>query len=294
MKQATITRRLLFTWFIVACILVGALAYFQKAYAHTSTLQNKVLGVIAQNAQNIHHTSVYVYQFKTKEETSINDDYKYYPASLMKIAFMLAYYKAAETNPEILQVKVPYPKEILTNFTQHITQGKTIQPGNTYTVDELIKSMLVHSDNSATILLVQHIDRDALKNVYIDLGIAVPDLNDINYSISVKDAAKLLQVLYDGSYVNRQLSDKALTLLKESDYKEGLIAGIPSNISVAHKFGEFALQGDKPVRQLHECGIVYYPKNPYLLCVMTDGDDFSEQSLLIKKISEAVYQEVSN
>jgi hypothetical protein len=36
---------------------------------------------------------------------------------------------------------------------------------------------------------------------------------------------------------------------------------------------------------------VYYPQNPYLLCIMTEGDDFNALSEVIGIVSKAVYEE---
>ena len=71
------------------------------------------------------------------------------------------------------------------------------------------------------------------------------------------------------------MSEKALGLLQKSEFHKGLVAGVPSGTIVAHKFGERdgLTIGEK---QLHDCGIIYYPGNPYLLCVMTRGDNFDE------------------
>ena len=81
------------------------------------------------------------------------------------------------------------------------------------------------------------------------------------------------------------------------DFRDGLVAGVPGNIEVAHKFGEREV--DSQQTQLHDCGIVYYPKRPYLLCVMTRGqhtDDgaVDEQKLqaIIKEVSTIVYNYV--
>jgi hypothetical protein len=56
-------------------------------------------------------------------------------------------------------------------------------------------------------------------------------------------------------------------------YNDGLKAGIPANIELAHKFGERGIIGmnGREQKQLHDCGIIYYPKHPYILCIMTRG-----------------------
>ena len=72
---------------------------------------------------------------------------------------------------------------------------------------------------------------------------------------------------------------------------DDLRKGVPKNIPIAHKFSE-RKQGD--ITQLHDCGIVYYPGNPYLLCVFTKGDDFNELSDAIVTVAKMVYEEVDS
>jgi hypothetical protein len=60
---------------------------------------------------------------------------------------------------------------------------------------------------------------------------------------------------------------------------------------VAHKFGEREsrdLQGNTSY-QLHDCGVVYYPKRPFLLCVMTKGTDSDVLTKVIQDISQSIY-----
>ncbi len=42
--------------------------------------------------------------------------------------------------------------------------------------------------------------------------------------------------------------------------------------------------------EAHDCGIVYYPDSPYLLCVMTRGKDTGQLESIIGKISQITYQ----
>ncbi len=88
------------------------------------------------------------------------------------------------------------------------------------------------------------------------------------------------------------MSAKALTYLVNSEFKEGIAGGVPSEIKVAHKFGERTLSAD--LKHLHDCGIVYYPDNPYILCVMTRGNNYQELSNIIKTISKMTYDEVES
>jgi hypothetical protein len=47
---------------------------------------------------------------------------------------------------------------------------------------------------------------------------------------------------------------------------------------------------DTRQKQLHDCGIVYLPGKPYLLCIMTRGQDFTNLTSTVKEISALVYQ----
>ncbi|MDO8445212.1 MAG: serine hydrolase [Deltaproteobacteria bacterium] len=83
-----------------------------------------------------------------------------------------------------------------------------------------------------------------------------------------------------------------LRMLKDSEFRGGLVAGIPSNIMVAHKFGESKLNNEK---QFHDCGIVYYPKNSYPLCVvMSRGENYGDLVSAIKGASRMAYEEVDS
>jgi hypothetical protein len=86
-----------------------------------------------------------------------------------------------------------------------------------------------------------------------------------------------------------------MELLTETKFKQGLVAGVPAGVRVAHKFGLFSVLdpvtvGQVNSRQLHDCGIVYKKNDPYLLCVMTKSNaDLPTITGFIKNISETVY-----
>ena len=108
--------------------------------------------------------------------------------------------------------------------------------------------------------------------------------------MSVYEYSRFFRILYNSSYLNNENSNKALEILSRVDFKSGLVAGTPANITVAHKFGERE-NGDE--KQLHDCGIVYHPENPYLICIMTRGKDFDKLSEVIAELSKITYEEVS-
>jgi beta-lactamase class A len=79
-----------------------------------------------------------------------------------------------------------------------------------------------------------------------------------------------------------------LKLLNECNFKDGLQKGLPAEVNVAHKFGEW---GDTKsnIHELHETGIVYLNSNPYLVTIMTRGTNPKDLSLEIGKISRTIY-----
>ena len=77
-----------------------------------------------------------------------------------------------------------------------------------------------------------------------------------------------------------------MNILAQSEFKAGLVSGVPATIEVAHKFGEHSEEG---MVQLHDCGIVYYPRHPYLLCIMSKGPNFEFLDDAIVGVSKIVY-----
>jgi hypothetical protein len=125
-----------------------------------------------------------------------------------------------------------------------------------------------------------------------DLGIKLSKGDDSSDYVTVRQYSSLLRVLFNASYLNADYSEKALENLGNIEFKQGLNKGVPTNILIAHKFGERELT-DK-TKQLHDCGIIYYPGHPYLLCVMTRGTDYNNLSDFIGKISNTIYSQINN
>jgi beta-lactamase class A len=155
--------------------------------------------------------------------------------------------------------------------------------------------MIVNSDNGAKYTLLQHIDSSAVLDVFSSLGVSEPDVP--NYVISDKSYARFFKVLYNATYLDADMSERAMELLSQSTFKNGIAATIPTNIPIAHKFGQYTnsgLENSTKAWELSDCGIVYYPNDPYLLCVMTKGVDLNSLSATIQAVSKTVYSEIAN
>jgi len=245
------------------------------------------------NTNTISHISVYFKELSSGAWIGIDENEKFSPASLLKIPLMMAYYMMSETNPSYLDSKIKFaPSEGMTLLEQNIVPSITLVKGNTYSLQDLIRRMIIYSDNEAFALLLNYMKTQDQKKAYIDLGLQFPGENDSNDFMSVKEYASFFRVLYNASYLNKEMSSKALKLLTEVTFDKGLVAGVPKGIKVAHKFGERGYAFNN-IKQLHDCGIVYYPKKPYLLCVMTRGNNLDNLEEAIAKVSKFVYQTVS-
>jgi beta-lactamase class A len=226
----------------------------------------------------------------------INQSEEFSPASLLKVPLMIAYFKKAEANQEILSRRFAFnagPEDSL-EPAQQIVPAIWLESGMDYSVEELIRRMIVYSDNDAMSILMKNISQEDIYHTYSDLGVANPFKQNIESSISVKSYASFFRILYNAAYLNEFYSEKALALLAESDFRGGLVAGVPADIEVAHKFGERELDNEQYPEQFHDCGIVYYEKYPYLLCVMTRGSNKQELIEAIKNTSRIVFEEIAH
>jgi beta-lactamase class A len=243
--------------------------------------------------------SIYYRDLISGQWLGIAEDEKYIPASLVKVPLLLAYYKYAEYNPEILNKKLTYSSSVDADASQELIKPPTpLERGKEYSVSELLSRMIVYSGNNSHILLDQALDPELQKRVYSDLQIKFPELygTGTESSFTAKSFATFFRILYNATYLNQEMSEKALELLSQTIFTEGLAAGVPEKITVAHKFGERTVHvnetGEVLYRELHDCGIVYHPKRPYMLCVMTKGKDFTALKQTIREISSQIYDAV--
>lgn len=261
-------------------------------YVELSPFRSKISDLIEkEKAQNhVVHVSVYFRHLNNGYWFGIQERELFSPASLLKVPILMAALKNIETDPSFAEKKAVFPtsKDPNPKFKQSITTGDRLQSGASYSLHELMERMVVDSDNDALPLLKGMIDPAVLVKVFTDLGIEVPSEFKEDY-MSIKAYATFFRILYNASYLSAESSEYALSLLTRTKFDGGLKAGIDPGLTVAHKFGERDVMG---VRQLHDCGIVYYEKDPYLLCVMTRGRDFAAMTRTIKNISQAVHQDV--
>jgi beta-lactamase class A len=252
-------------------------------------LEEKINILIEKNKKNknITYASVYWRDLNNGPWVGINEKENFAPASLLKVPLMIAYLKMSEKTPQILEEKIMIPKEA-DSLAQNIIPLRTVESGKEYTINDLIEYMIIYSDNRSANTLIDHIDTANLNQSYNDLQINTPLENSSDNFMNVRDYASFFRILYNASYLDRNMSEKALEILNRSQFQQGLSAGLPPKVAIAHKFGERILADN---RQLHDCGIVYRENNPYLLCVMTRGQDFTKMSQTIKEISALVYAE---
>lgn len=218
----------------------------------------------------------------------VNEKTVFAPASLMKVPLMLVYLKKSEQDPGLLERELTV--EATGHFNQFIPSKVSLEKGKSYTVDKLLEVMITDSNNDAMRTLSRHADPEMGMKMYRQLGYT-STFTDRGDFLSLKTYAGTFRVLYNGSYLRGALSEKALRLLTRTDFDQGIAAGVPPGITVANKFGEYA-DPSRGSKQLHDVGIVYHHENPYILGIMTRGDDYEKLADAIKTISAFVYQEV--
>jgi beta-lactamase class A len=237
--------------------------------------------------------SVYFRELNNGLWFSIGDAEQFTPASLRKVPLMIALLKQSEIYPEknLLNQSVKFELSRNYNSNQNIKPSQMLVPGQKYTVIDLIYRMIVYSDNNAFTALSKLVSIPELDNVYTNLRILSPDTTKDDNFQSVQTYESFFRVLYNASYLSKEASDWALDTLSKSEFKAGLVAGVPPSITVSHKFGEHS-DVDSGTVQLHDCGIVYYPQNPYLLCVMSRGPNFESLIDVISEVSRIAFTEV--
>lgn len=241
-------------------------------------------------AGDLKEGSVYFHALSTGYWFGLGEHQKFIPASLLKVYLLIRVLQEEESWPGVLKTSLELQDDVR-NASQEILPYDRLVQGRRYTVEELLSHMIVYSDNSAAYTLHTKFGDKSLEKIYRDFGLQ-SDAKDEAY-LTLKQYMMVFLSLYNGTYIGAAPSGRALQFLSRSEFKDGLKAGLPPGLPVAHKFGERGV--DTPqgrLQQLHDCGIIYYGDYPYMLGVMTRGDDIKKLAAVIKDVSALIYAEV--
>jgi len=248
---------------------------------------------LAKSKNQIDDISVYFRDMNTGHWTGINENDKYHPSSMLKVITMIAALNLIQDKSIGILDTLSY--EPTDSSLQYYPPNDYMKKG-TYSIQDLIESMIINSDNGSDIALLSNKKIfDQFTSLYKIFRLPTASSSDEDF-MSPRSYSNIWRALYNASYLSDDISEQALQLLSLSTFKEGIVSGVSSTTIVSHKFGEFTNylpSGVVSNRELHDCGIIYYPDHPYFLCVMTKGTaDFPTLANAISNISRLAYSYV--
>lgn len=234
--------------------------------------------------------SLFIKEFDYGNWTSVGDEVKYHPASLMKVILMMGYLRFAENNPALFEEKWLFEKNVdIQEFPQYY-ETKAIEPGKEYTVHELLLFMIAHSDNNATRLLASRLDKSVLQKMFVEFGLTPPESFDMGLTMSAREYSTFLNAIFNASNLSPEYAEYAADLLGQCSFKEGFGKGFPPNTRMWHKFGQW--KSGVLDHELHESGIVYIKDKPYLITIMSQGKSTDKLAEIIRNFCDIIYNQV--
>ena len=228
--------------------------------------------------------SVYFEYLPTGSNISLNKDAEFYPASLLKVPVAMAVAKKIEKgdwkwNNELVLMSADKDKTFGTLYKE---------PSNsTHIIEDLVRRSLVDSDNTAHFILLRNLELSEVSMVYDHMGLE--DFMKLDGKISAKRYTVILRALYNSSYLAEENSQKILSYLTQSPFKDYIQGGLPQDIVFAHKIG---ISGAEKV--FLDSGIIYEQNRPYLLTIMIKNKDEQKSQEIMKDISRKIFDYVRN
>ena len=161
-------------------------------------------------------------------------------------------------------------------------------------IHDLCVLMILMSDNTATNMLLDLLGMDNVNQTLRALGLsrtkvqrrmldqAASGRGDENVSTPA-EAARIMEILFKGEFVNRAVCDGVLEILKRPKSERGVIgSAVPANVPVAFKPGGLA-------GVMTEWALVYLESYPFVVVVMENYALEGEAEPATRKIAGTLY-----
>jgi len=262
-------------------------------------------------AQKDKTISVAFHDFETGKQILIKADKPYHPASTFKVHVMMEVFRQAQEGVLSLDDCIL----IINSFTSIADGSKysldvnddaeqTLYPrsGESESIRELTRLMIVRSSNLATNILLEkvgtHNVNDFIQALGIEGVIVRRGVEDnaafrlgMNNSATARGLTQTMQMIAEGKVVSTQASEKMIEILLGQEFNESIPALLPNSVKVAHKTG---WTNDV----YHDTGIIYAEREdrkPYVLSIMTKGfaeDQGSAAHQCMANISRLIFEQI--
>ncbi len=270
----------------------------------SSTLNEQLERLSAQSkAQAI---AVAVHDLESGLRFSLEGDRWFHAASTIKVAVLLALFRAADEG----RVRLDDSLHVRNRFISaadassfHLDRDSDAMPelyqaiGRTAKISALAEGMIAVSSNLATNLLLDFVGVEYARKVLRDAQVEGVELRRgvedhaaherrINNEATANGLLTLLSALR-GDFLSSESKEQAIRILLEQRFNSMIPAGLPAHAAVAHKTGEISTA-------CHDMGIVYLPeREPYVAVILTEFDlEQNGRRETVAAISEAIYRSV--
>jgi len=228
--------------------------------------------------------SLYFEDLNSGARFGINETNLYNQWSLLKLKVAATVLKKVERRELALDNRVKLSPADLDTATLF---PELNHAGDELTVRELLEQLIRYSDNTASFALSRFFKADEFQDTLLAVGtLPAPSDKPRNFlpPVSPKEYANALRDLYFAKYLSKPSSELILALMANTVYDSQIRIGLPAGVKVAHKVGFNAECGE-----FHDCGIVYLPGAPYILCVMSKKSTREESDRVISGLSRQIY-----
>jgi beta-lactamase class A len=240
-----------------------------------------------------------------RQEVQVDAFRRYHAASTMKVPVLVELARRVDAGDlrwdDTLRVHNEF-RSIVDSSTYRLDPGEdsdstlyTLE-GQDLPVSRLARLMITRSSNLATNLIIGRLDPTRVNATAHRLGadsIAVlRGVEDgkayergLNNTTTARDLAILLEAIAVGRAASRQATDSMRAILLAQEFNDGIPAGVPPGVPVAHKTGEITAIA-------HDAAIVYPPRRgPYILVILTRGyPERAAAAQLMADLSAIVYR----
>ncbi len=229
--------------------------------------------------------SFYAEYLPTGTSIKINADNPMVGASLLKVPVVMNLMYAAEQGSIDLSQKAAIQEGDIDKRSGTLWEKGV---GYKLTLKELARHAIVDSDNTAINMLIGATSGkfDLFQKTIEELDVDLTAASSTETTLGAQAYSSMLKCLYLSCLNTFSNSQQILGWLTESNSPPRLRADLPATVKVAHKYGTSGGKAES------DCGIVYVPKRPYIICIMI-GADADEANEIIQEVSKKMYDYVT-